>query len=405
MEAALAHRVRVRQSRLKNLVSLETLCVRAVAENLDFFKKKEHLFATLPWSVLDSLLQNCPELRSPDWIEFVAQEQAQNLSVQLGPQQRVAASLRGLSLSWCVRDEVEATVSGALCRLLCSLPHLRVLKLHRLPVTDKVLEVIACTCTQLRSLELLGASRVSPEQMCELINSCPEIEELSFAGIRDCSSVLKQALLSLEKLRILNCTGIESILGELANEKPKLKLQEIHLSAYNFDSVFPTSNLTEMLPCLHELSLEGFTDVGPFLKFEHVSKLLLKGSENFSKLKVVFLQPYVESASRLIPIASSVMYRMLSAPKLNHFSSYFILLSHTLLCNLIAEAEEGGVVFSELEYLDADVIELPADLAIQLVCAAPKLRELSLQRMLEEDLDQLLAFLRTNLPRLSCSMV
>jgi hypothetical protein len=317
-----------------------------------------------------------------------------------------------------------------------------------------------------RSLELLGACRLSPEQMCQLIDSCPDLEELSFAGIRDSNIVVRHALLSLDKLRVLTCPGLESVLLELAGaEKTILKLTKVHLCAYHFvQASFDVSQvcISEMLPAIEEFSAEGFNDVSPFLKFNNVTKLLLKGMmceimietyctrltylniyicdsqidlsmigyycinledlfvqsteivsqcayalgpEHFSKLNVVFLQPYVESASRLIPVSSSVMYKMLTAPNLKHFTSYFILLSHTLLCNLIAEAEEGRLVFAKLGYLDIDVIELPGDLAIQLVCAAPKLKEVSLQRMLEADLDQFLAFITTHLPKLVCSMV
>ncbi|KAF4526659.1 hypothetical protein B566_EDAN010953 [Ephemera danica] len=117
-------------------------------------------------TVLESLVQSCPELKSPDWIELAAQKNTQTLSLRIEQEDIFATicrliqdkckNLRGLWLTWNAEAENKATVIEILSTLLRSLPYLRVLKLRSFPITDECLEVIAKTCTQLS----LGDSQV-----------------------------------------------------------------------------------------------------------------------------------------------------------------------------------------------------------------------------------------------------
>uniref|UniRef100_A0A8C2NV78 F-box and leucine rich repeat protein 4 n=1 Tax=Capra hircus TaxID=9925 RepID=A0A8C2NV78_CAPHI len=103
------------------------------------------------------------------------------------------SDLQHLSLGSCVMIEdydVTASMIGAKCKKLRTLDLWR----SNRSVCDTDIEELACNCTRLRQLDILGTRMVSPASLRKLLESC---KDLSLLDVSFCSQIDNRAVLEL----------------------------------------------------------------------------------------------------------------------------------------------------------------------------------------------------------------
>lgn len=100
--------------------------------------------------------------------------------------------LEELDLGWCPTLQ---SSTGCFARLARQLPNLQKLFLTaNRSVCDTDIEELACNCTRLRQLDILGTRMVSPASLRKLLESC---KDLSLLDVSFCSQIDNRAVLEL----------------------------------------------------------------------------------------------------------------------------------------------------------------------------------------------------------------
>ncbi|XP_037699926.1 F-box/LRR-repeat protein 4 isoform X3 [Choloepus didactylus] len=100
--------------------------------------------------------------------------------------------LEELDLGWCPTLQ---SSTGCFTRLARQLPNLQKLFLTaNRSVCDTDIEELACNCTRLRQLDILGTRMVSPASLRKLLESC---KDLSLLDVSFCSQIDNRAVLEL----------------------------------------------------------------------------------------------------------------------------------------------------------------------------------------------------------------